>query len=147
MKPEFFIKEGVRRAVAAREAGLLDIPARIIELGKPDVLVRLLLDQLFSPKPFVIRDFRYIRFTEYPTLVLKRNRRPLMWNRGGCRVRKSHSSCSGDFDVAMNVTENDLHKRLLYVLHLGLAEIRNLALAASQQQIADLADAMEILPG
>jgi len=47
----------------------------------------------------------------------------------------------------MNVTENDLHKRLLYVLHLGLVEIRNLALAASQQQIADLADAMEILPG
>jgi hypothetical protein len=47
----------------------------------------------------------------------------------------------------MNVTENDLHKRLLYVLHLGLVEIRNLALAASQQRIADLADAMEILPG
>jgi hypothetical protein len=47
----------------------------------------------------------------------------------------------------MNLTENDLHKRLLYILHLGLVEIRNLALAAGQEQIADLADAMEILPG
>jgi hypothetical protein len=47
----------------------------------------------------------------------------------------------------MNITENDLQKRVLYILHLGLVEIRNLALTAGQQQIADLADAMEILPG
>ncbi len=47
----------------------------------------------------------------------------------------------------MNVTESDLHKRLLYILHLGLVEVRNLALAGGQEQIADLADAMEILPG
>ncbi len=37
--------------------------------------------------------------------------------------------------------------RLLYILHRGLTEIRNLALASGQEQIADLADALEILPG
>jgi hypothetical protein len=77
LQPEFFINEGVRRAVAAREAGLIDIPARIVELGKPDVLTRLQLDQLFSPKPSVIRDFRYIRYTEYPTQVLKTEPPPI----------------------------------------------------------------------
>src|SRR5438309_1325473 len=38
-------------------------------------------------------------------------------------------------------------EQLLYILHLGLTEIRNLALAAKHEQIAELADAMEILPG
>jgi hypothetical protein len=47
----------------------------------------------------------------------------------------------------MNATQQDLKRRLLYILHLGLTEIRNLALAAKHEQIADLADAMEILPG
>jgi hypothetical protein len=47
----------------------------------------------------------------------------------------------------MNVTDTDLHKRLLYILHLGLVEIRDLALACGHERIADLADAMEILPG
>ncbi len=46
----------------------------------------------------------------------------------------------------MNTTEHELRSRLLYILHLGYVEVRNLALAAGQQQIADLADAMEILP-
>jgi hypothetical protein len=41
----------------------------------------------------------------------------------------------------------DLARRLLYILHRGLIEVRNLALAAEQEQIADLADALEILPG
>jgi hypothetical protein len=40
----------------------------------------------------------------------------------------------------------DLRKRLLFILHRGLTEIRNLA-GDGQQQIADLADALEILPG
>jgi hypothetical protein len=47
----------------------------------------------------------------------------------------------------MNPTQQDIKKRLLYILHLGLTEIRNLALAAKHEQIADLADALEILPG
>ena len=70
MKPPYYIKEGVRRSVAAREAGRRDIPARIVELGKPDVHTRILLDQLYSPKHVILRDYRYIRDTEYPTLVL-----------------------------------------------------------------------------
>lgn len=43
------------------------------------------------------------------------------------------------------ISEEEL-KRILYVLHLGLVEIRNLALANDAEQIADLADALEILP-
>jgi hypothetical protein len=37
--------------------------------------------------------------------------------------------------------------QLLYILHRGLTEIRNLALNSGQEQIADLADALEIVPG
>src|SRR5438552_8835068 len=69
--PQFYIKEGVRRCVAAREAGRPDIPAKIVELGKPDVITRIPLDQLHSPKFEILRDYRYIRYSEYPTLVLK----------------------------------------------------------------------------
>ena len=46
----------------------------------------------------------------------------------------------------MNATQEELSKRLLYILHLGLVEIRNLALGAGQEQIAELADALELLP-
>lgn len=46
----------------------------------------------------------------------------------------------------MNDTKQDRKKRLLYILHLGFVEVRNLALAAGNQQIADLADALELLP-
>jgi hypothetical protein len=47
----------------------------------------------------------------------------------------------------MNASEQELRKRLLYILHLGFTEIRNLAHGAGNEQIADLADAKEILPG
>lgn len=46
----------------------------------------------------------------------------------------------------MNATQQDLRKRLLVILHLGFTEIRSLALAAGHEQIAELADATEILP-
>ena len=46
----------------------------------------------------------------------------------------------------MNATDSDLQKRILYILHVGLTEIRNLALD-EHEQIADLADALETLPG
>jgi hypothetical protein len=47
----------------------------------------------------------------------------------------------------MNATDQDLLKRrLLYILHLGFVEVRNLALGAGNERIADLADALEILP-
>jgi hypothetical protein len=40
----------------------------------------------------------------------------------------------------------DVQKRILFILHHGLAELRNRALE-DDQQAADLADALEILPG
>jgi hypothetical protein len=47
----------------------------------------------------------------------------------------------------MNQIPPDFAKRLLFILHRGLTDIRNMALGAEQEQIADLADALEILPG
>jgi hypothetical protein len=67
---QYFIQSGVRRAVAAREAGRDDIPALIVEAGRPDVLARVRLDQLHSPKVAIDRDHRYLRNCEYPTRVL-----------------------------------------------------------------------------
>ena len=48
----------------------------------------------------------------------------------------------------MTVAEqNDLAKRLRYIIHSGFVEIRNLSgVPEANQQIHDLADAMEILP-
>jgi hypothetical protein len=46
----------------------------------------------------------------------------------------------------MELTQEEIRKRLAYVLHLGLVEARNLALAEGHLQIADLADALEVLP-
>jgi hypothetical protein len=75
--PKYYIQSGVRRSVAAREAGKVDIPAIIYEPGKPPVAVRIPLDQLYSPKPFVVRNQRYVRRTEYPTQVLKTEPPPI----------------------------------------------------------------------
>ena len=75
--PAFYIQQGVRRCVAAREAGLPDIPATIFEPGKPPVTTRIPLDQLHSPKLSILRDYRYIRDTEYPTQVLKTDPPPI----------------------------------------------------------------------
>ena len=47
----------------------------------------------------------------------------------------------------MEKTSTSPATRLLYILHRGLTEIRNLALNSGNEQIADLADALEILPG
>ena len=41
----------------------------------------------------------------------------------------------------------ELTRRLLYILHYGLCDIRNLALGQGHDEIAELADALEILPG
>jgi hypothetical protein len=44
-------------------------------------------------------------------------------------------------------TQQALRKRLLFILHRGFVETRNLALSGgNHQQVADLADAMELLP-
>lgn len=47
----------------------------------------------------------------------------------------------------MKTLSEDLRKRILYILHYGLVEARNLALAGETEQIHDLTDALEILPG
>lgn len=70
-RPQYYVLDGVRRSVAARDAGLHDIPAQVQVPGQSDVWTRLDLDQLHSPKPFILRDSRYIRDTEYRTAVLK----------------------------------------------------------------------------
>jgi len=41
----------------------------------------------------------------------------------------------------------DIQRRLLFILHRGLVEARLLAQAGKQQQVYDLADALEPLPG
>ncbi len=64
------IREGVRRAVAARDAGWSSIAAVVVEFGKADVEVRLPLSDMHSPKAVVVRDYRYIRSVEYPTATL-----------------------------------------------------------------------------
>lgn len=46
----------------------------------------------------------------------------------------------------MALTQEEIRRRLAYILHLGFVEARNLALTSGQEQIADLADALEILP-
>jgi hypothetical protein len=75
--PFFFVAWGVRRCVAAREAGLLDIPAIIYEPGKPPLRTRLPLNQLYSPKAAVARDFRYLHNSDYPTRELRTEPPPI----------------------------------------------------------------------
>src|SRR5438045_8939765 len=77
MPPQYYIKNGVRRAVAAREAGWTDLPAALQQTGKADVLLRVVLSQLHSPKPWIPRDLRYIRNVEYPTQVLQTQPPPI----------------------------------------------------------------------
>jgi hypothetical protein len=38
-------------------------------------------------------------------------------------------------------------RRLLFILHRGLTEARNLGYAGRSEQVAELADALELLPG
>lgn len=66
----YCIMGGVRRAVAVLRAGRPDIPAVVHVAGQPDVVTRVPLADLWSPKPVVARDIRYVRNTEYPTAVL-----------------------------------------------------------------------------
>jgi hypothetical protein len=57
----YYIAGGVRRSVAAREVGYLEIAARIVEPGKPDMVTRIALEQLYSPKAIILRDLRYLK--------------------------------------------------------------------------------------
>jgi hypothetical protein len=55
----FYIHNGVRRALAAREAGQRTVGALILRPGKLPVLRRVALDRLFSPKKRVEADARF----------------------------------------------------------------------------------------
>ncbi|HEV3258755.1 MAG TPA: hypothetical protein VG013_17930 [Gemmataceae bacterium] len=46
----------------------------------------------------------------------------------------------------MKTIPDNVAKRLLFILHRGLTEVRNLGLGEGNEHIADLADALEILP-
>jgi hypothetical protein len=78
--PQYYIAGGVRRSVAAREMGHSDIAANIVEPGKPDILTRIPLDQLHSPRPSVARDGRYLsieRDTKARAIVIPIEVQPL----------------------------------------------------------------------
>jgi RHS repeat-associated protein len=64
--PQYFIEDGVRRAVAARERGSPTVPAIIHEPGKPPVTADIPLSQLNSPKPIVPRDQRMVNTLMQP---------------------------------------------------------------------------------
>jgi len=55
----------------------MDVPAILYVAGLPPQPMRIPLDQLHSPKSFVVRDYRFVRDTEYKTLVLKTEPPPI----------------------------------------------------------------------
>ncbi len=64
--PQYYIADGVHRAVAARENGLRLIPARLVIQGQPDQLILVSPDQLHSPKASISRTVTARR--NYPAL-------------------------------------------------------------------------------
>ena len=59
---QYYIEGGVRRAVAARELGLLTISATLHEDGMPSIPVTINISDLFSPKASISRsDARYVK--------------------------------------------------------------------------------------
>ncbi|HEY7066790.1 MAG TPA: DUF4157 domain-containing protein [Chloroflexota bacterium] len=65
---QFYVQDGVRRAVAAREAGLTDVPATIYRPGQPPTTTRIPLDQLNSPKASIPYDTRFSQGSLRPAL-------------------------------------------------------------------------------
>jgi RHS repeat-associated protein len=71
--PQYYISGGVRRSMAARESGQAMINARLVRPGYPDSLIEVYLDQLHSPKSYIMRDFRFspILRPEYPRIEIQ----------------------------------------------------------------------------
>jgi len=61
MKEKLYIQNGVRRALAAREAGRKTIGALFHSAGTKPKRRRVSLDQLYSPKAKVEQDARFFR--------------------------------------------------------------------------------------
>jgi hypothetical protein len=76
MARQYFIQDGVRRAVATLAAGRSDIPAIIYEDGQPPYATRIPLSSLHSPKYSVSRNPRYINI-EYKIKMLGRELDPI----------------------------------------------------------------------
>lgn len=58
----FFILDGVRRALAAREAGRKTVPAIVFREGQaPELRPRMPLASLYSPKDAVTYDLRFLQ--------------------------------------------------------------------------------------
>ena len=64
--PQYYIADGVHRAVAARETGLLQLPAWLVVQGQPDLLINVSPDQMHSPKASISRKVTARR--NYPAL-------------------------------------------------------------------------------
>jgi hypothetical protein len=59
---QYYIENGVRRAVAARESNVQQIPVYVYEIGKKPRLTMVDLDTLHSPKTVISQsDRRYVR--------------------------------------------------------------------------------------
>ncbi|HYT91145.1 MAG TPA: hypothetical protein VEL76_20700 [Gemmataceae bacterium] len=65
-QPQYYIADGVHRAVAARENKLLLLPARLVVQGQADQLIYVSPDQLHSPKTSISRTVTARR--NYPAL-------------------------------------------------------------------------------
>ncbi len=52
---QYYIADGVHRAVAARENKLARVPAKLVIQGQPDQLIYVSPDQLHSPKASISR--------------------------------------------------------------------------------------------
>lgn len=63
---QYYIADGVHRAVAARENGLARLPARLVVQGQPDQLIYVSPEQLHSPKASISRTVTARR--DYPAL-------------------------------------------------------------------------------
>src|SRR5665213_773510 len=57
---QYYIENGVRRSVASLQAGASDIPATIYIEGQSPVTTTVPLNQLFSPKPEIPMDTRFL---------------------------------------------------------------------------------------
>jgi hypothetical protein len=64
--PQYYIADGVHRAVAARANGLRLLPARLVVQGQRDQLIYVSPDQLHSPKGSISRKVTARR--NYPAL-------------------------------------------------------------------------------
>ncbi len=64
--PQYYIADGVHRAVAGRENGLRLLPARLVVQGQPDLLIYVSPDQLHSPNALIHR--RVTARRNYPAL-------------------------------------------------------------------------------